>query len=201
MQSWREIWSDKWDRAYRWDQQRQREFQPRISPHSSCKNCNSCNQWASRGHSRGCRWPTILAVRKLFRVFQFIVVQKFILIIYLSPSPSPRMMGLFKGSSKALCFVIDTTSSMKDDIATVKTVTSTIINRNVGTANEPSLYILVPFNDPGRISGMLRFFFWMFWNFIVLVYILSFTHVIKQASDHWQRRQTQQFSRMRLILL
>lgn len=80
-------------------------------------------------------------------------------IIYLSPSPSPRMMGLFKGSSKALCFVIDTTSSMKDDIATVKNVTSTIINRDVGTANEPSLYILVPFNDPGRISEMLRISF------------------------------------------
>ncbi|XP_006808726.1 von Willebrand factor A domain-containing protein 7-like [Neolamprologus brichardi] len=63
--------------------------------------------------------------------------------------PFLRMMGLFKGSSKALCFVIDTTSSMKDDIATVKNVTSTIINRDVGTANEPSLYILVPFNDPG----------------------------------------------------
>lgn len=89
-------------------------------------------------------------------MFQFTVVQTFIFIIYLSPSTSPRMMGLFKGSSKALCFVIDTTSSMKDDIATVKNVTATIINRDVGTVNEPSLYILVPFNDPGRISGMLR---------------------------------------------
>lgn len=103
-------------------------------------------------------------------------------IIYLSPSPSPRMMGLFKGSSKALCFVIDTTSSMKDDIATVKNVTSTIINRDVGTANEPSLYILVPFNDPGRISEMLRISFlnvlkcycsvqFIRWQWTIVVYI------------------------------
>ncbi|KAF1378470.1 hypothetical protein PFLUV_G00190880 [Perca fluviatilis] len=59
-----------------------------------------------------------------------------------------QMMGIFKGSSKALCFVIDTTKSMSDDIEAVKTVTSSIINSEVGTENEPSVYILVPFNDP-----------------------------------------------------
>ena len=58
-------------------------------------------------------------------------------------------MGISKG--KALCFVIDTTGSMSDDIAAVRTVTSQIINSEVGTEDEPSLYILVPFNDPGRI--------------------------------------------------
>nr|XP_046266994.1 von Willebrand factor A domain-containing protein 7-like [Scatophagus argus] len=62
--------------------------------------------------------------------------------------PFLQMMGITKGSSKALCFVIDTTASMSDDIATVKSVTSSIIDSEVGTDNEPSLYILVPFNDP-----------------------------------------------------
>ncbi|XP_069395717.1 von Willebrand factor A domain-containing protein 7-like [Paralichthys olivaceus] len=59
-----------------------------------------------------------------------------------------QMMGISKGSSKALCFVIDTTKSMSDDIEAVRDVTSSIINSEVGTENEPSTYILVPFNDP-----------------------------------------------------
>ncbi|XP_034461474.1 von Willebrand factor A domain-containing protein 7-like [Hippoglossus hippoglossus] len=57
-----------------------------------------------------------------------------------------QLMGINKG--KALCFVIDTTGSMRDDIAAVRTVTSAIINSRVGTEDEPSAYILVPFNDP-----------------------------------------------------
>ncbi|KAM4620395.1 von Willebrand factor A domain-containing protein 7-like, partial [Polymixia lowei] len=59
-----------------------------------------------------------------------------------------RMMGISKGSNKALCFVIDTTGSMSDDIAAVKRVTSLIVDSKVGTKDEPSVYILVPFNDP-----------------------------------------------------
>uniref|UniRef100_A0A3P9MDK2 VWFA domain-containing protein n=1 Tax=Oryzias latipes TaxID=8090 RepID=A0A3P9MDK2_ORYLA len=59
-----------------------------------------------------------------------------------------QLMGISKGSNKALCFVVDTTRSMGDDIAAVRTVTSTIIDSKVGTEDEPSLYILVPFNDP-----------------------------------------------------
>ncbi|RVE63985.1 hypothetical protein OJAV_G00141760 [Oryzias javanicus] len=59
-----------------------------------------------------------------------------------------QLMGISKGSSKALCFVVDTTGSMGDDIAAVQNVTSTIIDNKVGTEDEPSLYILVPFNDP-----------------------------------------------------
>ncbi|XP_040006070.1 von Willebrand factor A domain-containing protein 7-like isoform X3 [Xiphias gladius] len=62
--------------------------------------------------------------------------------------PFLQMMGISKGSSKALCFVIDTTGSMSDDIEAVRTVTSSIIDHSVGTDDEPSLYILVPFNDP-----------------------------------------------------
>ncbi|XP_061596719.1 von Willebrand factor A domain-containing protein 7-like [Cololabis saira] len=57
-----------------------------------------------------------------------------------------QMMGISKGT--ALCFVIDTTGSMSDDIAAVRTVTASIIDSKVGTEDEPSSYILVPFNDP-----------------------------------------------------
>uniref|UniRef100_A0A8D3BD82 von Willebrand factor A domain-containing protein 7-like n=1 Tax=Scophthalmus maximus TaxID=52904 RepID=A0A8D3BD82_SCOMX len=63
--------------------------------------------------------------------------------------PFLQMMGISKGSGKALCFVIDTTKSMSDDIEAVRTVTSAIINTKVGTEDEPSFYILVPFSDPG----------------------------------------------------
>ncbi|XP_049896948.1 von Willebrand factor A domain-containing protein 7-like [Epinephelus moara] len=62
--------------------------------------------------------------------------------------PFLQMMGISRGSGKPLCFMIDTTGSMSDDIAAVRTVTSDIIDRRVGTQDEPSVYILVPFNDP-----------------------------------------------------
>nr|XP_015817322.2 von Willebrand factor A domain-containing protein 7 [Nothobranchius furzeri]XP_054586738.1 von Willebrand factor A domain-containing protein 7 [Nothobranchius furzeri] len=59
-----------------------------------------------------------------------------------------EMMGISRGSSKALCFVVDTTGSMSNDIDAVKNVTSSIIDSKVGTEDEPSSYVLVPFNDP-----------------------------------------------------
>lgn len=68
------------------------------------------------------------------------------------------MMGISKGSSKALCFVIDTTKSMSDDIDAVRDVTSSIITSDVGTDSEPAVYILVPFNDPGRLLQRPLFF-------------------------------------------
>ncbi|KAJ8000927.1 hypothetical protein DPEC_G00185460 [Dallia pectoralis] len=57
-----------------------------------------------------------------------------------------RFMGLTRSS--ALCFVIDTTGSMLDDIDEAKRVSSLIIDSKIGTLQEPSYYILVPFNDP-----------------------------------------------------
>lgn len=94
---------------------------------------------------------------------------------------SQRMMGISKGSGKALCFVIDTTKSMSDDIEAVKAVTSSIIDSEAGTDDEPSFYILVPFNDPGGMLGMVsvtlclsmrekmkckaNFFYLRFWPF------------------------------------
>lgn len=63
-------------------------------------------------------------------------------------------MGLSQAS--ALCFVIDTTGSMSDDIAEAKRVSLDIIDRKQGTEQEPSAYILVPFNDPGAATAADR---------------------------------------------
>lgn len=76
----------------------------------------------------------------------------------LSPHPlnwlsSSRMLGISKRSSRALGFLIDTTKSMSDDIEAVRNATNVIVDSEVGTENEPSVYILVPFNDPGGTCG------------------------------------------------
>ncbi|XP_047667867.1 von Willebrand factor A domain-containing protein 7-like [Tachysurus fulvidraco] len=57
-----------------------------------------------------------------------------------------RLMGFSQTS--VLCFVVDTTGSMSDDINEIRRVYSSIIDSKVGTAVQPSEYILVPFNDP-----------------------------------------------------
>uniref|UniRef100_A0AAX7TYP7 von Willebrand factor A domain containing 11 n=1 Tax=Astatotilapia calliptera TaxID=8154 RepID=A0AAX7TYP7_ASTCA len=57
-----------------------------------------------------------------------------------------RLMGL--SQSPVLCFVIDTTGSMRNEIDEAKRVSFEIIDRKRGTGQEPSGYILVPFNDP-----------------------------------------------------
>ncbi|CAL8328777.1 unnamed protein product [Merluccius merluccius] len=57
-----------------------------------------------------------------------------------------RLMGL--SQSSVLCFVIDTRGSMRDDIIEAKRVSFSIIESKKGTKEEPSAYILVPFNDP-----------------------------------------------------
>ncbi|KAL7873936.1 hypothetical protein SRHO_G00049060 [Serrasalmus rhombeus] len=59
-----------------------------------------------------------------------------------------RLMGIFQSSS-VLCFVVDTSASMTEEIAEVKRITSFIIDSRRGTVDEPSAYVLVPFNDPG----------------------------------------------------
>uniref|UniRef100_A0A3P9BWU9 von Willebrand factor A domain containing 11 n=1 Tax=Maylandia zebra TaxID=106582 RepID=A0A3P9BWU9_9CICH len=56
------------------------------------------------------------------------------------------MMGIARSS--VLCFVIDTTGSMSDDIEEARSVVYQIIDAYKGTQDEPSEYILVPFNDP-----------------------------------------------------
>lgn len=61
------------------------------------------------------------------------------------------MVGIARPS--ALCFVIDTTGSMSDDIDAARQITYDIIDSKKGTQDEPSEYILVPFNDPGKKSS------------------------------------------------
>ncbi|KAI8480924.1 Von Willebrand factor A [Branchiostoma belcheri] len=57
-----------------------------------------------------------------------------------------NFLNLNTGST--LCFVIDTTGSMADDIAASKQRAYEIIDSRVGSPTEPSNYVLVPFNDP-----------------------------------------------------
>ncbi|XP_041838697.1 von Willebrand factor A domain-containing protein 7-like [Melanotaenia boesemani] len=64
-----------------------------------------------------------------------------------------RMMGIARSS--VVCFVIDTTGSMSDDIEEARSVVYQIIDSKKGTQDEPSEYILVPFNDPG-FGPMIR---------------------------------------------
>ncbi|XP_056228230.1 von Willebrand factor A domain-containing protein 7-like [Seriola aureovittata] len=64
-----------------------------------------------------------------------------------------RMMGIARSS--VVCFVIDTTGSMSDDIAQAREDVYQIIDSKKGTQDEPSEYILVPFNDPS-FGPMIR---------------------------------------------
>ncbi|KAK1886140.1 von Willebrand factor A domain containing protein 7 [Dissostichus eleginoides] len=57
-----------------------------------------------------------------------------------------RLMGIAR--SAVVCFVIDTTGSMSEDIDAARAVIYEIIDSKKGTQDEPSEYILVPFNDP-----------------------------------------------------
>ncbi len=56
-------------------------------------------------------------------------------------------MGLTQTS--VLAFVFDTTGSLSNYIAEAKRVSFSIIDSRRGTSEEPSEYILVPFNDQG----------------------------------------------------
>ena len=51
--------------------------------------------------------------------------------------------------------MVDTTGSMSDEISFVRDYINSLIDSVVGTENEPSEYILSPFNDPrfGPISS------------------------------------------------
>lgn len=64
-------------------------------------------------------------------------------------------MGIARSS--VVCFVIDTTGSMSDDIEEARKVVHDIIDSKKGTQDEPSEYILVPFNDPSMTFVLLRY--------------------------------------------
>lgn len=65
------------------------------------------------------------------------------------------MVGIARSS--VVCFVIDTTGSMSDDIDEARAVVYEIIDSKKGTQDEPSEYILVPFNDPSKNSSIQLF--------------------------------------------
>jgi hypothetical protein len=52
------------------------------------------------------------------------------------------------GVGPTLAFAIDTTGSMDDIIASVSQQTISIAQSRIGTPDEPSLYVVSPFNDP-----------------------------------------------------
>lgn len=58
-------------------------------------------------------------------------------------------LRLLFGIGPTLAFAIDTTGSMNSVIDSVRAETIKIVDDRVGTPNQPSLFILAPFNDPG----------------------------------------------------
>ena len=65
---------------------------------------------------------------------------------------SKMSLGEFKallGVGPSLAFAIDTTGSMGTVIAGVRSEAISIVNSRLSTDEEPSKYVLVPFNDPG----------------------------------------------------
>lgn len=86
------------------------------------------------------------------------------------------MVGIARSS--VVCFVVDTTGSMSDDIAEAREVINEIIDTKKGTQDEPSQYILVPFNDPGRKSFPSRITSWK-----IFVVCLATWH--SYIESHW----------------
>jgi hypothetical protein len=60
-----------------------------------------------------------------------------------------RQFKALLGVGPSLAFAIDTTNSMGSIIAGVRNTAITIVNGRLGTPDEPSKYILSPFDDPG----------------------------------------------------
>lgn len=62
-----------------------------------------------------------------------------------------KIFGLEKRHQASFGFVIDDTSSMGAIITQVQKACIDIMTNVLGTANAPSNYILVTFNDPGML--------------------------------------------------
>ncbi len=62
---------------------------------------------------------------------------------------SPSELKLLFGVGPTLTISIDTTGSMGDIIESVKNQAIQIVDNRLGTDQEPSKYVLAPFNDPG----------------------------------------------------
>lgn len=66
------------------------------------------------------------------------------------PELTPKQYNALLGYSPELAIVIDTTESMASKIASVKQKAIQLVNSRIGTRDEPFLYVLIAFNDPGR---------------------------------------------------
>src|SRR6266404_5575049 len=62
---------------------------------------------------------------------------------------TPRQLKLLLGVGPTLAIAMDTTGSMGSIIDGVKQQAIQIVNSRLGTNEEPSKYVLAPFNDPG----------------------------------------------------
>ncbi|MBN4080649.1 VWA domain-containing protein, partial [Beggiatoa alba] len=62
---------------------------------------------------------------------------------------SESELKLLLGVGPTLAFAIDVTGSMGSVISQVKSQSISIVNARLGTEEEPSKYVLVPFSDPG----------------------------------------------------
>ncbi|KAK4163298.1 hypothetical protein QBC43DRAFT_345232 [Cladorrhinum sp. PSN259] len=60
-----------------------------------------------------------------------------------------RALRLLFGVGPTLAFAIDTTGSMSSVISATRSIAISIAESRIGTAEEPGLYIVSPFNDPG----------------------------------------------------
>jgi len=61
-----------------------------------------------------------------------------------------EFLGLAQNGSTTLCFVVDTTGSMAEEIEAVRQITINITEQaTTGLQQRPSDYLLSPFNDPG----------------------------------------------------
>jgi len=54
-------------------------------------------------------------------------------------------------SNRSLTFIIDVSGSMGDEINAVKKQCIELVTNVQNTVNEPDNYVLVTFNDPGKI--------------------------------------------------
>src|SRR6266566_3370436 len=61
---------------------------------------------------------------------------------------TPQQVGLLLGKGPTLGLVIDTTNSMGPIIAAVRDAATQLVNDRLGTADEPSQYVLGQINDP-----------------------------------------------------
>jgi len=80
--------------------------------------------------------------------YQFLLDLKDALVARNGTAVATQQLKLLFGVGPTLTIAIDTTGSMGDIIQSVKLQAIQIVNDRLGTTEEPSKYVLAPFNDP-----------------------------------------------------